>query len=209
MEHGTDVNARDHEHNTSLLQALELEPDLYLDDISRMLLEHGAEPNVRNKNGKTPLQIVLGRKYYSKENDAEDLVTASLLVGHGAEVNAQDKDHTSPLLLAMQRGMYEMTRILLSHGADPNVKNDNGQGPLHLLLSEGDSSHQDDIIGLVQLLLDCGIDVDAEDKDHNTPLLLAVDRHMNNIAQICLEHGAVLESRALMRATSQRPWWPI
>ena len=190
LEHGADVNARDHEHNTPLLQALELEPDLYLDDISRMLLEHGAEPNVRNKNGKTPLQIVLGRKYYSKENDAEDLVTANLLVEHGADVNAQDKDHTSPLLLAMQRGMYEMTRILLSHGADPNVKNDNGQGPLHLLLSEGDSSHQDDIIGLVQLLLDCGIDVDAEDKDHNTPLLLAVDRHMNNIAQICLEHGA-------------------
>ena len=42
----------------------------------------------------------------------------------------------------------------------------------------------------MQLLLDCGIDVDAQDKDHNTPLLLAVDRHMNNIAQICLEHGA-------------------
>ena len=164
LEHGADVNVRDNQDNIPLLQVLELEleSDMDLDDhiaLARMLLEHGAEPNVKKKDGKTPLQVVLGRK---DNNDAKDLVTARLLLEHGADVNAQDKDHPSPLLLAMQRGMYEMTRILLSHGADPSVKNDNGQGPLHLLLLEGNFSYEDDILGLVRFLLDCGMDVDAQ-----------------------------------------------
>ncbi|KAN0132330.1 Ankyrin repeat-containing domain protein [Lactarius tabidus] len=191
LEHGANVNAQDDEHTLPLLQVLEPEEgeNLHLDDIAQMLLEYGAEPNVKNKDGKTPLQIVLGRKYYSKDNDAQDLVTARLLVEHGADVNAQDKGHTPPLLLAFQRNMYEMTRVLLSRGADPNVKNDSGKAALHLLL-EGDFSYEDDVPGLVRLLLDCGIDVDAQDEDHATPLLLAVDRHLDDIAQICLERGA-------------------
>ena len=189
LERGANMNTQDKDRVVPLILALEIEADLHLGDIAWILLEHGAEPSAKSRGGKTPLQIVLRRKYYSKDNKTENLATARLLVEHGADVNAQDKDHTPPLLLAMQRNMYEMTRVLLAHGAEPNVKNDNGKTPLHLLL-EGDPTYEDNIPDLVRLLLECGMDVDAQDEYHATPLLLVVVRHMDDIAQILLERGA-------------------
>jgi ankyrin repeat protein len=60
---------------------------------------------------------------------------------------------------------------------------------LHLLL-EGDFSSKDDIPDLARLLLDRGADVNAQDQNHATPLLLAAERRMDDIARILLEHGA-------------------
>jgi ankyrin repeat protein len=67
-------------------------------DVAQILLDHGAKPNVANKDGKTPLHLAFefepeGCNYYAVE-DAE-VFTARLvllLLEHGADVNVQDKD---------------------------------------------------------------------------------------------------------------------
>jgi ankyrin repeat protein len=145
-----------------------------------------------NKHGQTPLHLAFQLKFHS-EDDAEILIASAthLLLQRGANVNAQDEDHTTPLLLAIRRKMYDIMRFLLARGAKPNVKNVGGKTPLHLLLEGGNFSDEDDIPGLVRQLLESGADVNAQDQNHASPLFLAAERHLVDIARILLQHGAV------------------
>ena len=96
----------------------------------------------------------------------------------------------------MRYRTLDIVRGLLEHGADPNVGNCEDKTLLHLLLGLQDFDpdfgyHSDDHIFVVaQLLLEHGADVNAQDKSHETPLLLALRRKAPNIARFLLKHGA-------------------
>jgi ankyrin repeat protein len=48
---------------------------------------------------------------------------------------------------------------------------------------------------LTQKLLECGADVNAQNKDHETPLHLAIRRRLPEMAQFLLEHGADVNAK--------------
>ena len=187
LEFGANVNTQDNAGATPLLEAAYR---CYV-DISQILLQYNACPNVANNDGKTPLHLVFEHNFFCSAIEAE-IRTARvvrLLLERRAAVNALDKDKTTPLFLAIKRKMYDITSVLLVCGAEPNVKNDAGKTPLHLLLE--DSFPNDDYIpGLTHALLYRGADVNAQDQNNATPLLLATERHLDVIARILLEHGA-------------------
>jgi ankyrin repeat protein len=185
LQHGADVNAQDKYNTIPLLQAIKRK--MY--DITRILLAWGAEPNVKNDGGKTPLHLLLEGEF-SNDDDIPDL--ARLLLEHGADVNAQDQTHATPLLLAAERHMDDIARILLERGADPNVKNIRGKTPLHLLLERYFHDHDDinDILVVERLLLERGADVNAQDEDNTTPLYLAYRHRRFEIAQIILDRAS-------------------
>ena len=113
----------------------------------------------------------------------------------------------TPLLLASQYRSHfgdvsqitNTAQLLLEHGASVHVRNKNGQMPLH-----GASHHGH--CGIVALLLKLGADVDAQDNDSMTPLLL-VSQHrrpffgydsqaqITETAELLLEHGASVHVR--------------
>ena len=181
LEHGADVNAMDKDHTTPLLLAVQRK--MY--DITRNFISRGAEPNVKNDRGATPLHLLLEGDF-SNEDDIPDL--ARLLLDHGADVNARDKNHATPLLLAAEEHMNDIAQILLERGADPNVKNTQGKTPLHLLLERNFHDHDniDDVLVVERLLLDHGADVNAQDEENTTPLYLACCHRRFEIAQIVL-----------------------
>ena len=192
LDCGANVNTQAKDHTTPVLLAMEGRKY----KIARVLLEHGAEATGKNYNGQTPLHLLLDSREYSRNFDyaRNEILVASLtwsLLEGGADVNARDNNHTTPLLLAIQQRMYDITRVLLSRGANPIGKIVGGKGPLHLLL-EGDFfiSDEDDIPGLVRLLVDRGADVNALAQNYATPLLLATEQRMFDIARILLERGA-------------------
>lgn len=75
------------------------------------LLQHKADPNIRDAKGNTPLilAVMAGR---------EDLV--SLLLGYKANPNLANGQGQTPLILAVNNRDVELTRVLLSKGADPD-----------------------------------------------------------------------------------------
>jgi ankyrin repeat protein len=76
------------------------------------LLDHGADPNVRNDAGATALMWGL-----------DNLGTTQLLVEHGADVNAKSDSGRTPLLIASGiRGGSAVVKLLLDHGAKASVK---------------------------------------------------------------------------------------
>jgi ankyrin repeat protein len=78
----------------------------------RLLLESGADPNMRNDAGATALM-------WATDNAEK----TRLLLERGAEVNAKSENGRTPLLIAARRfGSAPVVKLLLEHGADPSGK---------------------------------------------------------------------------------------
>jgi len=82
-------------------------------EVVKLLLEHGADPNVKNRDGKTPLHNAASEGH---------LEVVKLLLERGADPNVKDDDGNTPLHNAAWRGHLEVVKLLLEHGADPNVQ---------------------------------------------------------------------------------------
>src|SRR5580704_8223302 len=78
----------------------------------RLLLESGANPNIRNDAGATALMWAV-----------EDQEKTRLLLEKGADANARSDDGRTPLMIASgQYGAGPVVKLLLDHGANPSVK---------------------------------------------------------------------------------------
>src|SRR6266702_3967463 len=155
-------------------------------EIAQVLLDYGANMNAANYWGETPLHLVSRGKYNSEEHRVD---IARLLLVHSMDANAQDKSHSTPLHWAAFCGRLEITQMLLDHGANANMKDDHGETPLHQV-SQGEYDSHEQGVGIARLLLARGVDVNAQDKNHFTPFLLAALNGRLEIAQVLLDHGA-------------------
>jgi ankyrin repeat protein len=102
LAHGADPNAND--GSWSLLHYAVYE------DISivRNLLDKGANPNVIDTGGKSPL-------HYAAEEGRRPAV--ELLIARGADLNTKDYEGRTPLSLAKEKGHNEIVDLLRKHGA--------------------------------------------------------------------------------------------
>ena len=91
------------------------------EETALLALKHGADANVRNRLGYTPLMLM------STE------MAVSALLARGADVNARAADGTTPLMCAM--GDTAATKLLLKAGADPNACDAQGRAPLQVGLA--------------------------------------------------------------------------
>lgn len=81
----------------------------------RFLLQRGADPNIRNNEGLTPLQLATRLNF---------LEGARFLIEGGAQVSVADSQGETPLIAAVHQRNPEIARLLLDQGADPD-RNDN------------------------------------------------------------------------------------
>src|SRR5262249_61898626 len=81
-------------------------------DSVRLLLNHDADPNIRNDAGATALMWAV-----------EDPEKIRLLMGHGANVNARSADGQTPLIIAAGRyGAGAAVKLFVVGGAHPSHK---------------------------------------------------------------------------------------
>ncbi len=103
------------------------------DRIVKLFLEHGANIENKNKEGKTALSLAVDRGH-------ED--AAAILVKEGAELNKTDLSGELPLVNAARRGDLSIVKLLVQYGADPKKKNKNGE----TALEEADSHNHADVV---------------------------------------------------------------
>ena len=151
-------------------------------EIVEFLLNHGVDPNIRNKKyGATPLHYAAA---YGNSKVVE------VLLEHGADPNIRDKNGITPLhfaavsdypkivevlhkkglsdyddtpLQAAEFNYPEVVKLLLEHGANPNIQDADGWTPLHFAVK---SCHVD----VVRVLLDHGADLTIRNNEGRTPL---------------------------------------
>ena len=193
------------------------------EDITRILLKHGAATAAKDKNGWRPLYYALWQENDSPESlsvpyhgppgtDAtvkarygwspsgltvqqgrEDL--ACLLLKHGADATVRDKDGWTPLHWATWNGTEALARLLLEHGADATAKDKYGSTPLHRAVGSGKEA-------LVRVLLEHGADVTATDRDGWTPLRCAVEEEREDLVHLLIESGADVTAHHSQESTS-------
>ena len=78
----------------------------------RTLLDAGAEPDSRDRNGDTPLNHV------ARKGDVE---LARLLLDRGASPDLANLSKVTPLMSAAYSGNAEIVRLLLGRGAEPGA----------------------------------------------------------------------------------------
>jgi len=142
---GADPNVRCYGENAPLHSAA-----LYADvEVVQKLLDLGADVNVRNKAGETPLDFVsrARSKFRSVPMHPIWLVNvAQILLDHGADINARRTyDNRTPLHAAANDGCIEVVRVLLEHGANVGAEDKRGRTPFLLAKEFG----RDEIMNLL------------------------------------------------------------
>jgi len=84
----------------------------------RFLLQRGADPNIRNKKGMTPLQLATAMGFTEG---------VEALIKGGASVNVADQTGETPLIAAVHSRNVPLVRLLLSKGADPDHNDNSGR----------------------------------------------------------------------------------
>lgn len=97
--------------------ALKLASRMNLEKCVEVLLEHGADTRLTDKEGYSPLHNAVG-------NHA---IVKMLLNADSANIDAQDVEGNTALSLALKRGDLESTMVLLERKADPNIPNKEGR----------------------------------------------------------------------------------
>jgi len=99
-------------------------------DMTRVLLEHGMNPNLPNWQRVTPLHDICSRGGRGRP-DANRHELLDLFLEFGADINAVDEEYRStPLGWAARSGLVDMAELLLARGADASLAGEPWATPL-------------------------------------------------------------------------------
>jgi ankyrin repeat protein len=196
---------------------------------ARALIEAGADPNVADPDGTTPLVLAIINAHYD---------VAALLIEKSADVNRADGVGMSPLYAVVDMAHQEplvnrplpvptgiqrppdIVRLLLEHGANPNAAL---TAPLMMRQhNNGDPSLGDGAtalmraakvsdVPLMRQLLDGGADANRAMKNGNTALMVAVARAARpapseqqtiDAVNLLLQHGADVNAANASKETA-------
>ena len=196
LSRGADVNARDKDWATPfLLASFCLKPE-----VVELLLQKGADANAVNIHGQNAWHLA-SKNTRHDDGRSETLLGKLFLVG-GVDVNGRDNEGRIPLHLASFYGQVGVAEALLEYAAQVNAADIWGHTPLHQVTlgnhyckqfgmeSRLLKEHPGRAIRIAQRLLKSGADVNAQNKDHETPLHLASLLRLHEMARLLLEHGA-------------------
>jgi ankyrin repeat protein len=96
---------------------------------------------------------------------------------------------------AVEAGDLNRLRVLLQGGLDPNLRDASGQTALHRVAADLDDEPAPENLEIARLLLESAADVNAMDKDHHTPLMLAAQGGSEDMTALFLKSGADPEIR--------------
>jgi ankyrin repeat protein len=144
----------------------------------KLLLEHGANPNVRLK------RPIIGRHHDSGDASlgegttplmraakTVDVPVMKLLLNGGADITSTQKDYSTTLMLSIAGGrgaaaseatIIEAIKLCLERGVDVDAFNGNGQTAVHLAAARG-------LDRVVKFLAEKGATLDLKDKQRRTP----------------------------------------
>ncbi|CAB0032321.1 unnamed protein product [Trichogramma brassicae] len=176
------------------------------EQLMRLLLRRGANPNFTFSNGSTPLHIVCEKSDVDSCEWLETFLKINKEINQLVHVNVQNNKGKTPLHLALRMNRKKVAERLLRIGADPTLADEDGSTPLHIICEYGNS---DDLLKLFFKV--CNeirqkVQVDARNKFDRTPLNVALLRPCRKLVQLLLRNGA---DPNLVNADGLTPYWLI
>ena len=172
LQEPLDVNAIDPFLRSALFHAIEAENLATV----RLLIETGADLNMRDRNEVTPLSLALWL-------GIKEII--DILLERGADVHVKNWGHETTLMWAVRsRYANENTvSLLLGQGVDVNALDMYKDTALHC-------SVRLDRVAIAKLLLDHGAEVDALDYNGESSLVTATKSNSPEMVNLLLRYGA-------------------
>ena len=150
-------------------------PDMDHLEYLRLLLDHGADPNLRAKDNTLTRTIFTMQWFYEAG--------------------------CTPFIRAAQSSDTELMQLLLDYGADPFLVTDNADTALTAAAGIGwvegvtyERSAKENVEA-VRMLLDLGLDANGANKEGRTPLMGAALKGRNEVVEMLVAAGARLDQR--------------
>jgi ankyrin repeat protein len=101
--------------------------------VMRLLLDHGADPNIKTDGGTSALMAAAGLNWAVQQSYAESkeglLQAVQLCIDKGADVNAVNSAGQTAVMGAANRGSDDILRLLVKSGARLDVADKQGRTP--------------------------------------------------------------------------------
>lgn len=137
------------------------------EEITRILLDHGAEVSVQDGYNNYPICV-------SAERGNANII--KMLLDKRADIESRDRYKNTPLILATKNLRFDAVKILLENGADVNAKNMNGMTPLHYAARFGENGNE-----IFDLLMQYNADPFAMTNSKETPIKFAMKENNDHI----------------------------
>jgi ankyrin repeat protein len=167
-------------------------------EIAKLLVDKGADVNIRDKNKMTALMVAAEKGFFE---------IAKFLIDKGADINVKDKDGRTPLLIALDIDIDRfklvsekikagveigervlIAKLLIERNADVTVKDNNKRTPLIVAV-------ENDHVEIVKLLLNKGVDVNINDRNGRTVLITAANKGYLEIVRLLLDRVSDINAR--------------
>ncbi|HEX5942846.1 MAG TPA: ankyrin repeat domain-containing protein, partial [Anaerolineales bacterium] len=165
--------------------------------IVQLLVDHGANITIPDKDGITPLEHARARGFGEIEQillateqtrgqqliraaEQGDIGSVEQLLGLGANVEVQDENGRTALIAAAYENNLPIANLLIQAGADVNKQDNTQQSAYLIATSEG-------FLELLKVTLQAGADVYSKDSYNGTGLIRAADRGHVEIIQELLK----------------------
>ena len=177
LYHGADPNVHDFDQETPLHQALRTHPNSRGSELLRdMLIYKGANINVCNRSGDTPLIIATELNNYSN---------VEFLLWMGAELSpSESKTHRYPANIAKEKGFTQITELINTVLQLDSSEPSSDQVPEYVSRSLNEAAAIDDLT-TIENLLSSGASIDTKSPKGLTPIYTAaVKLHVETVSYL-------------------------
>ncbi len=138
-------------------------------EVAKMLLAAGANLNIQNDKGLTPLMLIMGSFEGAQQDQAKESLRSIVrfILQNGAKIDAADNKGKTALFYAVEQKDTPTIDLLLTAGADINHKNNAGETAIFMPAKDGN-------IEMVKTLLQKGAFAKLKNKQGITPAMYAV-----------------------------------
>ena len=169
----------------------------------KLLLQAGADPNIEH-------HIPVNEVFITSSLPKTHRIRFTALIFACLQMNSEivklllkananpNQENALALMIAAEQGYLDIIQQLLKYGADPNsISNIDGSTALHYVLqSLTESLHKDNKentsikLTIIQQLIEKGANINIQNEDGLTVLMMATDEGLSEIVELLLQNGA-------------------
>lgn len=189
---GADVNKQGGYNRTPLMYAAAYADQPKFKKMLKLLLEKGADPNLKTEADDNALMEILWKEKVDPE-------AVQLLIDHGLDIEFMSRKyyHVTALMRAANLGHFEAVKVLIEKGANISIRSKGNE----TALSNAIQSSKKNKSQIIKYLIDHGADVNDTTSYGDTSLIRACEDGEIELIKYLIAKGADINQKGSLGAT--------